>query len=372
LLSRPVITNKTIPFDSGNSYTIYFTSTGDQVFGNNLLILDNETNAIMYDVKIMSFPLQHTIPANTLANGKEYKIRVRTFNVNIASDFTNMDSTNTSDWSDTLIIKCLSTPDVDVINIPTGQVLNQTFTFMGNYYQAQGEVLQSYKFLLYDTHVSLLTASSEQFNTSAIKYEFTGFENGEDYYIELIVITKNGMQSTSGKIKFHVQYIQPKLTTILSIENVKDKAAVQVQAEVIQIIGQISSGNIYYENNEWLNVKDGVAHFKDGFKIEDNFTIKMWVKNITENVAFTKLVSNMGNIELKYFNDKIHAIKNVNGVSYQVYSDIPSPCFADDVVFIFLQQIENRLNVQAEIVYGMVRIGELNIGEFTIGQYNQK
>jgi hypothetical protein len=350
VLSRPLITNSNTPFDANGNYMIYFASSGDQVFGNNLLIMDNETNQVVYDTKLLSFQLQHIVPANTLANGKEYKFKVRTFNINIASDFSNMDSTNTSDWSDAFIVKTFTTPEVDIINIPDGKVLNQTFIFRGEYSQLEGELLQSYKFLLHDNYGSLLASSPELFNTADITYEYTGLENDEDYKIELIILTQNGVQATSGKISFHCEYIQPKLSTVLNLTNDKDKASIKVQAQIIQIIGEIGNGEIAYESNDWLDVKNGMVYFKDGYTIEDNFTFNIWIKDITPEATFLKLISSKGTIELKFYGMKVHAFKNMRDITYHTYSNESITPSETNTVFIFLQQVNDRLNIQTEII----------------------
>jgi hypothetical protein len=350
LLSRPLITNSNTPFDTLGNYIVYFASSGDQVFGNNLLIMDNATNLVVYDSKILSFQLQHIIPANTLQNGMEYKIKVRTFNINIASDFSNMDSTNTSEWSDPFIVKTFTTPEVDIINIPDGKVLNQTFAFRGNYSQLQGELLQSYKFLLSDIYGSLLESSPELFNTADITYEFAGLDNDEDYKIELIVLTKNGIQATSGKISFHVEYIQPKLSTVLNLTNDRDTASIDVQAQIIQILGEIGSGNILYEGNDWLDVKNGMVYFKDGFTIEDDFTLKIWIKDIIPEVTFLKMISSNGIIELKFYGMKVHVFKNMRDIVYHTNTNENITPTVYNTVFIFLQQVNNRINVKVEII----------------------
>jgi hypothetical protein len=337
-LTTPRIISPIIPFSASQSYTFKFSViSGDQVYSNELEIQKNSDYTQVYLLKIDSFKFEHTINAGVLTNGVEYRCRIRTYNAN----------GQYSNWSDWVVFKCLSTPIVQITNIIDGKINNQTYTFTGSYSQAEGELLQSYKFLLYNGQGVLLSVSPELFD-GLLQYEFTGLQNGVTYKIELKVITVNQVEATTGLVSFIPNYIQPRLATVITLKNIKDQASVEVSANIIQIIGYGS--NFTYENNEWANVKNGMVYFQDGFNINKDFTLKIWLKNITENEIFLRLLGKYGEIRLIYYQNKIRAYKIVNNfTSYFVSNEITISA-VDNVVFIFMQQINDLINLQAEIL----------------------
>lgn len=337
-LTTPQILSPIVPFSALQSYTFKFSVIGgDQVYANELEIQNNSNYTQIYLQKIISFKFEHTINAGVLTNGIEYRCRIRTYNIN----------NQYSNWSDWVVFKCLSTPVVQITNIIDGKINNQTYTFNGSYSQAEGELLQSYKYLLYNEQGVLLSVSPELFD-GLLQYEFTGLQNGVTYKIELKVITVNQVEATTGLVSFIPNYIQPRLATVITLKNIKDQASVEVSANIIQIIGQ--GTNFSYENDEWVNVKNGMVYFQDGFSIEKDFTLKIWLKDITEDKVFFRFLALYGEIKLTFYQNKIHAFKTVNNITSHFVSNRITTPTANDTIFIFMQQINNLINLQAEII----------------------
>ena len=332
-----------VPFPATENYTFQFTvaSGGSQVTQNNLEIQRTLDNVVVYNQTISSFQFNHLVPANTLVNATEYRVRVRTGDV----------SNNFSQFSDWTVFLCLANPVVTIDNIVAGIVNNQVFNFEGTYSQADDELLQSYRYLLYDENSILLSTSPELFD-SLLQHEFGGLQNNVNYKVELKVITVNQMEATTGLVSFKAEYIQPTLSTIIDIQNKEENASVEINANIIQIIGQ--GENFSYIDGEKVDVTgvDSKVWFNEGFSINNNFTLKIWLENITENLPFLTLYSGLGYLEFVYYGDRIHAFKHIyNGgfVSHFASSNEIEVTTLDQV-FIFVQQINDLIDIQFEII----------------------
>lgn len=254
MLVRPSLTGllvenatKDIVFD------FYVDKTSDQVFGHSIQVLDNLTNVIVHEHNTMSFLATCTIKSNTLLNGNTYKVRLRTYNRSINSDFSNSNSTNTSEWSDYMIIRCYSDADVEITNIPvdlTGNrvIRNQTFIFEGFYDQREGVGLKSYRYILYDRDRVLLQSYPVVYQTDGVlKQEVTGFRSNEEYYIELVTLNQYDIESRSILIDFRVDFQPPRVTQIFECKNDRENACVKIDTQIIQMLLK-AEGNVTFDN----------------------------------------------------------------------------------------------------------------------------
>lgn len=241
--------------DAISTINIDFVVSGssDQVTGHHVQCIDNITGIVVHEHKTMSFLLSCRLEPNTLLNGKEYRIRVRTYNSNIAADFGNENSNTTSAWSDYMILKCFTKAEVAVINIPidtTGNRLikNQTFTFEGNYSQREDVGLKSFRYILYDKDKVILQIYPEVYQLDGLlKQEITGFTSDKEYYIELVTLNQYDIETRSELVDFRVDYSPPRITQILQVSNDKENALVKIDAQIVQMLLQ-AEGNYAFEN----------------------------------------------------------------------------------------------------------------------------
>lgn len=277
--------------------------------------------------------------ANTLTNTTEYKARIRTYASN---------GITYSQWSDWIVFWCFENPIVTITNIIDGTINNQTYTFTGSY--THSDNLQSYRYLLYDNNQTLIQSYSEIFDL-LLEQEVAGLENGIKYYIELKTISIHEMSGTSGLIEFIPNYIQPRLSTVLSLENLSNQAAIKVTANVIQIIFEILEGIISYIDNDLVDLTNATIYAQEGFDISNNFTLKIWCKSLPVDESFLILYGEQGNIELKYYNSKIHLIKNINtsSVQYHIASNEINP-LDTDLIAIVVQYINNLFDIKCDII----------------------
>lgn len=340
-LTRPVLQNNIKPFDAANQFDFIFSVVGgSQVFGNNLVIENIENGTEVYNQTIASFQFKHTLPSNSLTNGVQYRAKVRTYDIN----------NNFSQFSDWAVFWAFSSPTVTIPTLDSGTVNNHTVLLEGSYVQNEGELLQSYRYLLYDQNERLLAASVEKFD-GLLTHQFAGLMNDTNYKAELRIITANRMESSSGLIPFHTDYIQPQLTSVLTLRNIEENANIKISANIIQIIGEIGEGTIDYIDGDWIDLRNGMIYFQDGFSVDKDFSVKIWLKNIRDTDIFLKLIGEQGYIELRYYNNRIHAFK-------RLYQGGVVPHFAssefiageNDTIFICLKHIEDLIGIFAEVL----------------------
>jgi hypothetical protein len=358
ILTRPILDSLKIIDGNISNKIKYNVIGGDQVFGYQVRIYDNSTNGLVYDNKAFSFIFEISINNGILVNGREYKLQIRTFNGIVLNDLSNLEG-NTSDYSDYLILKCYSTPIVNIDNIPVDSfgnnlIKNQTFVFTGNYSQAEGVALKSFRYLLYDKNKVLSEIFDEVYQlTGELTQEITGFDNNEDYYIQLLTINQYNIETRSALIKFHVEYIEPRIRQVIKAENDFENALIKVEARVVVLY--FESDNYTFENNDWVNIKNSNMHLTQGynFNINGDFTMKIWAKDLTSNTDLLNMIGGQGNIRVILKDYRFHVYKEYSGMNniYSHYaSDIIDSYDSNTVFFIFLQQIGGMLNIQFEKV----------------------
>ncbi len=351
ILTTPIPIGIT-PFDATSVFTFGFNVIGGkQVVKNQLEIQKTSDSSIVYDDILITFQFQHPISENTLDNGEEYRFRFKTFAVDDSE----------SSWSDWVVFLCLSTPEIEITNIIDGKIFNQTELFTGEYSQTEGELLQSYRFILYNSNQIMIQSFSEVFGLP-IQQQITGLQDDTLYYIKLIIKTVNHIEIETSLIPFTPQYQQPRLSLALNLYNLSDIASIKITANVIQIIGQIEEEDPYYPiiyfqddaENWWIDLSSGRISFQEAFSIDKNFTTKIWVKGIEHEEVFLVLFGEQGYIILFYENRRIKAIKRLHGqpIPYGYYSsnEIPFDINDETTLFIWFQQINDRIELRIEAV----------------------
>lgn len=305
-LITPILTS-TSPFPATSSHDFTFSvSSGDQVVRSNLVIQNNSTGVEIYNGTIESFQLKHTVNANVLTNGSEYRAKIRTGNI----------SNQWSNYSEWIVFWALANQVVTFTNISEGSIVyNSTVTLTGTYTQANGELLESYRFLLYDENENLIKTYSEQFGDGSLtlEQEVAGLENNVLYHAEIKTVSIHNQTGTTGLISFKSIFVAPHLSSALTVTNEKNQGSIKISATLVQIIGQVDSGTISYINSDWIDLTSGQISFQEGFNIQSDFILKLWCRDIPDDVVFLKLYSDYGRIELQKYSDRIHAFKYLNG-----------------------------------------------------------
>ena len=198
-MSKPVI-NSIKPFDATKASKVSMTYIGNLPYSNRIIIYDATTLSVVFDDTQSGFTLEHTIPANTLTNGKKYAIQGQVF-----------DSVgNASVLSDKAYFWCFATPSFYFSNVNNDDTIT-TASFYANlvYDQPDWEDIAEYRFYLYDEVKNLLVESEAYYTTDNMNYPYRGLEDDKFYYIRAIGATQNGIQMDTGYIKVFVNYENP-------------------------------------------------------------------------------------------------------------------------------------------------------------------
>ena len=345
-LTTPVIDAPIAPFPSDEEFVLKFSvSGGDQVVKNRVLIERVSDNEEKYNEEEETFKFKHTIPANTLENGEQYRVKVRTYN----------SEDDESEWSDSVLFYCFSEPTIEIVNIEDEKVNSSSYEFEAEYTQSEEEEPESYRFYLYDNNEVMIRASTEQYdfeeesNVFKCSHTFSSLQDNVKYYVEVQMFTENGMQASSGLYGFYADYVSPIFHTAIQLENIPDQASVKVNMNILDIEGELYEGSKSYEEGSWINLHDGTVVFDEGFDISKNFSMRFWCKDIVDE-DLIELVDIYGKkILIQYKNNGFYVFKIVDDYShYMVYEEIELE--SDDVVCVRVQQIGDLINLETELV----------------------
>lgn len=302
-------------FDATQAHVFTFNVySGSQITGSKLTIKNNATLETVYDGTETSYAFEHTVPANTLTNGVYYQASIQTMDA----------QGNFSPASNIIQFYCYSTPTLVFNNIPTANIIpSASFAFEVKYNQAEGEALDSYVFNLYTTAGTLISTSGRLYNTTTtvptvFAYTFSGFNNGEDYVVEVNAATVEGTQITTGKQTVFVQYSQPGMFSSLYLTNNCKSGNITVQANVIGINGEVNpSPPKYITRNEQVYLDLTNTHtfdtppyvqWTEGYEIPDNYVIRIWGSFGAEVLSTTSLFQ-----VVNAYSSTVAVLENANG-----------------------------------------------------------
>lgn len=329
-LTQPII-NPISAFDSKKAHIISFIVIGGaQVIGNRLVIRDNQTGKEIYNKIQSTMKLEHLIPANTLINGGYYNAVVYT-----------IDSANNESVASTAVpFYCYSQPNLTIDNIPATETIeNGTYRFIGSYLQKENELLNSYQYTLYDSNKNILSQSSLIYydTDSSLSYTFVGMSNDTAYYIELSGETVNGTKITSGLKYFTVRYLQPASFAICDLVNNCENGYIQISSNIVAIDGKSNPDPPIYIDDKEVDLRDpdSWVEWNSGFRIQDDFTMRVWGRDFTpyENIiTLSNDLSSSNNpnkIEMKWMIGdtikKLPTYKDVSGYNVNLEDSKRAP-----------------------------------------------
>lgn len=359
MLATPSISFPIKPFSPSKPYDfIIIYRSGDQAVRNNLVIQRLSDNLTVYDITLESFTLKHTLPANKLQSGVPYKARIRVGSV----------SGQWSQFSEWVIFWVFDSPTLAIGNIDyanQNRVYGQTVEFTASYTHLNGEMLSSYRFNLYNSNQQLIQSYDERFSNgdSPLTQEVAGLQNGELYYIELKTISVNQQEASTGLILVRPFYITPKITSAITVENKAEEGAVKVTANIIQIVGRLYDANgneinkdlIEYVDNEKLDMNriDYVKLVYDkGFDTTtEDFVMKLWCENLPDDFSnvFLTVLSEYGRLDFKLYDNKIHILKHINGVTYPAhYASNDYDFLPNEQFMIYVKSVGGSIDVEVK------------------------
>lgn len=278
-MAKPILYTIT-PFDKINEYKVRFTYDGSQAKQNRLIIKNYKTLSVVYDQTIVNYRLEHIIPANTLENGVTYSVQVQVYDV----------YGNSTELSNEIIFTCLATPSFYFKNLNSNQIIETINYEVSLFYsQEQGEKLNSYYIVLYDSNNHVVHKSTTNYNTDSLYYILEGLNNTSTYYIEAHGQTINGIAISTAKIPFTVEYSQPSVFSVIQIENDSTQGIVNVKSNMISVDGKYN-GNPTYVNGQRIDLSSGEpVIFNEGFNLTASFSMQIKIMNFNIGVPIIKI-----------------------------------------------------------------------------------
>lgn len=280
------------PFDVNVGTTIKFSWTGNQVFGNKCIILDNETNEEVYNHYIDSYKLEHILDLSKIkgmVNGKKYVAFITVFDQDgNESDLQTMGQ----------VFLCLKTPEYKFINVTEGQTLAaSSYGFQLSYIQENGELLDSWQMTVYDITNNVLSTSGVKYDTTDLSYTFSGFTSKSQYKIRAVGRTVNGFSIDTGYVVFSVTYDLAAVFSMLDLTNLPKSGAILIHSNIISADGKIKNEPEVYIDGKYVDLTNNTLVYDEGFLFEGNFSLALYAYHITPNIPFFKFYSN----ENEYF-----------------------------------------------------------------------
>lgn len=333
-MSKPIV-NSISPFDATKESKVSMTYIGNLPQSNRIVIYDATTLSIIFDDTQSGFTLEHTIPANTLTNGKKYAIQGQVF-----------DSVgNASALSDKAYFWCFATPSFCFSNVNNDDTI-ATASFYANlvYDQPDWEDIAEYRFYLYDEVKNLLIESEAFYTTDNMNYPYRGLEDDKFYYIRAIGVTQNGIQMDTGYIKVFINYENPEDYKLIYAE-CNDKNSVVTYQTNFVVINPSDTATQYEYENGWINLIDKTLVYDQDFIVDGDFTMSIRGKDLYRNSTILKCSNDkMGFTLSSYIYDDgnmRYKLTVPNGIcNYVLYSEPIMPEI-NDIVTIHIRRINN-------------------------------
>lgn len=250
--------------DGNENNNITWRVSGGIQYAFAIVIKNNDTNDIVWTLnKTNSFSNTYILPSNSIPSGSKYKL-----------ELTVWDESNNQSTSDQIIFEVSSRPIVILNSLPS-KITSSSYLFSATYTQNENVLMRSWIAFLYDSNQNLIRQTSIS-TESNLQHMFTNFENEGSYYVEFQATSRNGLIGTTGRIPFYVEYSQPTVYVDLQATN-HDKASIKLSWNVVQII--LKAENHTFPDLEHINVTNGRFWADQGFRIDKNFTIGLWLKN---------------------------------------------------------------------------------------------
>lgn len=353
----PILLN-TLPFDATQSHNLQFTYSGSQIFAHRVVIRNNLTNTVVYDVKTSAMVSYATIPANTLTNGTTYNFRVSVF------DYANVESP----FSNVVILKCLATPTFNFGDITSGYIVKNSYVDVTiSYSQANDELLNAYTVYLYGSNQStIIYDSGLKYADAGLTTKISGLTDDGTYYLRATGETVNGMEIDTGLVQIICDYIKPDIFFKFNAENVQAEGAVRLSAAFVLVEGTSEPESLVYIDNEKVSLLNGEkVYFNDGFVVND-FILKVVLENMIDfsNLITIDMDTVKANLTWNYgyfqdestdFTDKKYYVAlnayqfiGTEKLEYIQTSNRLSPLSTGEQIHIWIKHIDGRFDLIVE------------------------
>jgi len=199
----------------------------------------------------------YTIPASALSsagitNGNEYKLAITQW----------WSASQSVAQSSASVFRTRSAPTVSISTIGTGGVIGTRYwTFTGNYSQAQGDVLNWFRWQIAAgaDQAEVLYDSGNISGTMDISCYYDGFFPETQYAVRLTLQTENGVEADTGWVNFTAEYTLAPTTGAVTAGCVGGTDAVLVQWAGIGYIPGVGTGAYQVNADNTLTLQDGAS-----------------------------------------------------------------------------------------------------------------
>ena len=285
-------------FDATHDQVFSFTvQGGDQVVGNILTIIDNNTSEIVYQKTVESYVYSQQLPAYSLSNHGYYAFYFQTINAN----------GDISTKSGNITFRTFTTPTLAFTNIPsTGIIEAGSYSFTVEYNQIEGELLNTLYFYLYDATQTQLKVSNVYTSVASppitFTHQFSGLTDDERYYVRAVATTIYNTVVDTGLIMIDINYSYEGAYFAVTATNNAKSGYVQVSNNITEIDGQTydeegtPTSPIFVDNNALLLDDGDYLEWADGFSFANNrFTKQRWWTPLW--FGEQTIISNLSNID---------------------------------------------------------------------------
>lgn len=383
LLSQPTFNASTgTPF--GNVIPFRFSITGgDEPEGSKLYIQDisSSGDSYVYQGTSKLYPwykgdgiYEHSMPINSISNGKQYRAFLTTYN-----------DDGTSSVSNIIVFWTISTPTVLGANY-IASLSWASYNFIFNYSPGVGskELLKSYNIKMYDENDVMVFSTgvktvSYSYEENSGKYTFsrvfTGFQNGDRFHIDVDIVTEHDFINTySNVFSFSVNYMESGVgSDILQLNNLCDEGRVEITVNLSSLPGT-GEGDIEYIDNKEAdlrtkNKKTPSVTWDKNIVIPDGYVLRVWGRDFDTYETIGGGIPNVYNIMLEneirqvgifYNEDKeedlawfeLHADNHPDLTSIKdvhvVFSDAISIPKDKDQLFLWVKYVDNLFELIIE------------------------
>ena len=317
IISKPILYQQSA-FDATKDHEFRYSYNGNQQFKVEMIIRNNETNAIVYQNTQTTFLLKYVLLADSILNGVTYNAQIIVYDSN----------NNPSPPSDKILFVCFLTPEFYFSNLVNNQIIGDSILNIDiHYYQINDEPLDYYIINLMDSSGNILHSSGNLYPLiDGMSYAITSLIDNMPYKIQSIGKTLNGMNIETEIINFSVEYIVPPSLISIRLENIPTEASIKIASNLFIIEGYSNPSPPIFINNEMVDLTDP-AHwvkFDEGFNIERDFAIEIKCRQLARNTTFFKLSdkSNDNQITLQKWQGEFHEMEQNYIVLYATYKTL--------------------------------------------------
>lgn len=333
-MPKPQI-NKIIPFDADQDSAITMSYVGNLPYGNRIIIYDAATLSVIYDAAKYGLALEHTIPANTLVNGKKYAVQGQVFD----SD------KNGSALSDKVYFYCLATPSFYFKDIQNDTTFHSASIYAALVYdQTDKEEIAEYRFYLYDDIKNLLLESEAFYTSNHMNYAYRGLNDDRFYYIRAVGSTVNGIRLDTGYIKIFINYQNPKDYKLIDAQCNDQNSVITYQTNFV-VINPSDMDTEYEYKDGFIHLIDKTLTYDKDFMITGDFTLSIRGKDMYRSTTILTCSNNITSFTLSSYiyddGQMRYKLTVSNGLcNYLLYSEPILPN-KDDIVTIHIRRINH-------------------------------